>query len=216
MFSGLIGFYNRYSWFFRGIYKLFSTVFNILWKTLWIIYKIFIFIYHTVLKLIDFLDWIPCEISQTTDVKKPMPTAVSARNAPRVFETSDRRSGSVFWTVSPCGKSANRHYPNLWKRLVSKQADRSFPQCTPKLDTLNFPQKIDFFAFLRIFSKSGTYFRPFWSFLRLHFSKTLCVSVVFSTDPNGKVQRFGMSKNVIFGKFFRFFPLKTDFFRKKR
>jgi len=56
MFQNLTAFYNRYSWFFRGLFKVFSTIFHILWKTLWIVYKIFITLYHFLLKFLSFLD----------------------------------------------------------------------------------------------------------------------------------------------------------------
>ena len=56
MFQGLRSFYNRYAWFFRGVYRFFSTVFHILWKTLWVIYKCFLAVYHVILKFLSFLD----------------------------------------------------------------------------------------------------------------------------------------------------------------
>ena len=56
MFSSIQRFYYKYAWFFRGLFKVFSTVFHILWKTLWIIYKFLIFFYRNILKFFNWLD----------------------------------------------------------------------------------------------------------------------------------------------------------------
>ena len=84
--------FNSYAWFFRGLFKIFSTVFHILWKILWITFRLFFAIYHFILKFLSFLD---C---------KRTGKALSFLKKRRSFITSFSSSVPFSESVKPCGK----------------------------------------------------------------------------------------------------------------